>query len=121
MLKKYWKEVIIIGLVFIALGIFYVLSINNKNDAYAYVHHKDELILEIDLSKINNTTTYDVMGSYSTLYLECQKNQIRVKDVEETCPNKICINYGYVSNGVIICAPNEIMIKVVQKNSLVDA
>ncbi len=38
-----------------------------------------------------------------------------------TCPNHICVNYGWVKNGSLVCVPNGIVVVAEEKESRVDA
>lgn len=38
-----------------------------------------------------------------------------------TCPGKICVNYGWTSEGSIVCVPNGIVVKTLKSEDHVDA
>ncbi|MDN5279689.1 MAG: NusG domain [Clostridiales bacterium] len=38
-----------------------------------------------------------------------------------TCPHGICVNYGWVSNGSVVCVPNGILVKTLENDEAIDA
>lgn len=70
------------------------------------------VIREISLDKIDKKVTIEYHGEYPGL-IEAEKGRIRFK--EALCPDKVCVNTGWVSRTgqIAVCLPGKIMIKIV--------
>ncbi|MCQ2542682.1 MAG: NusG domain II-containing protein [Lachnospiraceae bacterium] len=110
-MKKADWILIITGLL-IALA-FVLFLLTQKNSGYANVYYDGDLIETINLN-IDKTYTYQF--EENTNIVSVNNGQIAV--IESNCPNKDCINMGYISKNkqVIVCLPHKFSISVVNKN-----
>ena len=105
----------------IAIGLFFVLSCVAAVAVYqfhgggniAYVYQSGELIDEINLDTVTTPYTFRVendRGEYNVISVE----QGRISVIEASCPDHICMNTGWISDGVfpIVCLPNELVIQI---------
>lgn len=86
---------------------------NNLGDKIAKIYKDGELIQEIDLNKVSESYTIKIdseNGNYNIVRVE--NGRISVSDA--SCPDKICVNTGYITNGSvpISCLPNKLIIKI---------
>ncbi len=73
---------------------------------------------EIQSFSLNDEVEYQIEtedGGYNLLVIQGGKAFIK----EASCPDQICVNHRPVSNvgETIVCLPNEIVVKVIEKNS----
>ena len=87
----------------------------------AYVYKDGLLIHTIPLNDIREPRQYMVQTS------EQDYNMIQVKSgaiciCEASCPDKICVNQGYISNSLvpITCLPNRLVIELKADNAASD-
>lgn len=79
-----------------------------------------KLIKTIDLNAVASPYEFTVEnGGYNTIRAE--KGKIAV--IHADCPDKICVNRGYIMNGAlpIVCLPNRLVITVKGSDSEIDA
>lgn len=98
------------------IGAYFILP---KGEATIAVITMDGKILkEIDLSNTKNTTfNIDYTAHY---IIEVKDKKIRI--IEATCPDKICVATGFISKAgqVIACLPNRLLIEIKGKQNDVD-
>jgi hypothetical protein len=51
-----------------------------------------------------------VNGSHGRAVVEIKDGKVRMKEAE--CENHICVKQGWISHGVIVCLPNNIVVTV---------
>ena len=109
--KNDFKLIFILIIFIIILFPFF----NIKNNDKALVYYKNELILSIDL---NIDKTYEVNGKNGTVKIVVKDNKIKVDS--ENSPKHICSKQGYISKSYesIVCLPNEIVIKIENKEEI---
>lgn len=96
--------------------------LKNQDLTYtAYVYKDGTLIHIIPLNEIQNTRHYMIQTS------EQDYNMIQVKSgaiciCEASCPDKICVGQGYISNSLvpITCLPNRLVIELKADNPASD-
>ncbi len=111
-MKKYILYLILIFAV-LGLAAASVLVLNIKKEgAKAKIYSDGELIETIDLENVSE-------GYEFTVYCEDGENVIRAEQgricvVSASCPDKVCINQGWISDGVmpIVCLPNKLVIEI---------
>ncbi len=119
-MKKYLKHIIVgflIVIVFIILLVTWVLiNAQRISNAVANVYQYGELIQSIDLNKVEDSFTFqivDVNGGYNTVLVE--HGCISITD--SSCADQICVHQGKISDSVIpiVCLPNQLVIKIESK------
>ncbi len=114
-----YKDIILI-LVFLNISIAMIVFINNNTEVAtsASVYYKNDLIMTIDMTE-KEQRTYTVDGTNGDVVIEVVDGKIRV--FQENSPFNICSKQGYIENAheVLICLPNDIIIKL-EGNSDID-
>lgn len=80
--------------------------------AVAAVYQDGRLLRTIDLSAVEEPYTFTVDGPAGTNTIEVEPGRIRV--AHAGCPDQVCVNQGWISNGVvpIVCLPNGLVIQI---------
>ena len=81
-----------------------------------------ELVEEINLSAVTAPYTFTVEGPggfTNTILVEPG----RVRVLEAGCPDQVCVNQGYISDGAvpIVCLPNRLVIEITGGGDSLDA
>ena len=105
----------------IALISLCVMFFINKNEAIkvAEIYSDNTLIHRVDLSKVNEAYELPVSFDGHTNVVLIERGKISVKTAD--CPDKLCVNQGYLSSYPIVCVPNKLYIKSADSASDVDA
>lgn len=104
---------LIIVLLFITIITF--LTISQKEAKSAIVYYQNKPILNIDLKTDN---TYEVNGTNGKVKIIVKNKKIKVES--ENSPKHLCSKQGYISKSyeTIVCLPNEIVIKINNKDEI---
>ncbi len=99
-----------------AAGIVY-MSTNAQDKKYACIYEDGVLIHKINLSEVKKPYTISIGGNAVLV----EKGQISMTDAD--CPDELCIKQGAISDDArpIVCLPNNIVIKLTNDESDVDA
>ena len=114
---------IIIFTVFCAVCLcVFFLQNNVKSGVLAQIKQGDKVIKTIDLSKVKEPyeeKVTDGHGGYNIIRVE--KGRIAV--IEANCPDKICVNQGYIDNGSvpIVCLPHRLSVTIINGEKDIDA
>lgn len=116
MRNKINKYDIALIVVIIAVNVFILfyggLNTVEKGQKIAYVYSDNKLVGEYTLTEDYKTEFSVEMstGSYNTIHIEDGKVWIH----DATCPDKICLNQGKISNDgeLIVCLPNRLMVQI---------
>lgn len=101
--------IIIINILILIYG---GMNAAEKGKKIAYIYSDNRLVGEYTLTedyktefKVENGTDYNIV------HIEGGKVWIK----EATCPDKICLHQGKISNDgeIIVCLPNRLMVKIV--------
>lgn len=103
-------------IVIIAVNVFILvyggLNTVEKGQKIAYVYSDNKLVGEYTLTEDYKTEfSVDIStGSYNTIHIEDGKVWIH----DATCPDKICLNQGKISNDgeLIVCLPNKLLVQI---------
>lgn len=97
-----------------ALIVAWILITQEKvSNAVANIYQNGTLIRSIDLEAVEESYTFKIEGengAYNTILVE--PGYISITDA--SCPDKVCISQGRISDGVlpITCLPNGIVIQI---------
>ena len=123
-LKKYLKEIILIGSICLVSLVLILIFRPKSGDVsatiYAKIDGKTEEITKIDLSTVNKSDIIDIkIGDY-VITVEVKHNAIRV--VDAPCHHKDCIRSGFASspNKPIICLDLNYTIIITSNDSDMD-
>ena len=112
------KIIISIGVILIICVALNVYIFNYKLDnVTADVYRNGELIKSLDLS---DDCEFVITGDYGENTVTVRHGQICISHAD--CRDQICVNQGWISNGVvpIVCLPNKIVIEIETDNSDAD-
>ena len=111
--------ILILSLLLVAVTCLVLVLVNRtKNNLVAKVSVQNEVVLTIDLSKMEEEDYY-VEGLHGTVHIHTKDGAIAI--VESDCPHQDCVRMGYVSttNRPIICTYNAVYI-IIEGDSLND-
>jgi len=114
---KFWIIIIAIFLVISCAAAIAVMMYTGVGNI-ACVYQGGEQIERINLDTVTVPYTITVEtadGGYNTISVE----QGRICVTDASCPDHVCIDTGWISDGVIpiVCLPNELVIQIEGKNS----
>ena len=71
------------------------------------------LLEEIDLDKVDKPYSFTLEDGRGSNTVQVDQGRIRIAEAD--CPDQICVNQGWISNGAvpIICLPHRVMIEIV--------
>lgn len=86
----------------------------------AVITHDSKLIKQIELSSLNRTQTIDLTNEGIHQVIRAEKGRIRF--VESNCPNKTCVNTGWLTKpgDKAVCIPSHVFVKVVGEKKQTD-
>lgn len=98
-----------IALLTAAWSIICAVTVSNP---VACIYSDGKLLYEINLNQVSETYTLIVPYGDSSNTITVSQGKICVSDAD--CPDKVCINTGWISNGIvpIICLPNRLEIRI---------
>ena len=104
-----------VGIILISLFILGLFKLGNNQDKEAIVYHGNDIVLKIDLTD-SSKREYTVTGDNGDVLIETEGGKVRV--VDEISPKHLCSIQGFVDSSMesIICLPNNIVIKIVDKD-----
>ena len=108
-----WDFYVLLLIIFLStIALKYYLA--PEEGKFCTVYVEGEEVLELPLSVDTET---EIPGTHALLTISRGGASI----TENDCPNKICIKTGFVSDagGVIVCAPNKIVVRISGEKSYV--
>ena len=121
-MKKNVKYIIagtVVVVMIAALIVAWIFITQTKvSNAVANIYQNGTLIRSIDLETVEESYTFKIEGengAYNTVLVE--PGHISITD--SSCPDKVCISQGRISDGVlpITCLPNGIVIQIETQNT----
>lgn len=106
---------LIAGIIFAAgiTGCVIILNLPGKNTVK--ISQNGMVIREIDLSKAEDQFIETKFEGRKNI-IEIKDGKIRVSDAD--CPDKICVNTGWLSAGIpIVCLPNRLVIEFAENET----
>ena len=109
--KTLRNDLILIGSIILLIigGLLAVLLTRKKDNLFAKIYVKNELIQEVNLMAEKNHE-FEIDGAKGKLTVSIKDHAIGV--IEADCPHQDCVHVGYVkeTNRPIICAYNQVYI-----------
>ena len=101
------------------MAVRYLQTSDNKT---AKIYQNGEIIREINLNTLTEPIEFEITderGHKNTV--KAEKGRIRITSAD--CPDKVCVNQGWIENGVvpIVCLPNKVTIEITGADSDIDA
>ena len=119
------NKAVISGLVILLLFSFAVTAIRylrTSDNKTAKIYRNGEIIREINLDTLTEPIEFEITDeSGHKNAVRAEKGRIRITSAD--CPDKVCVNMGWIENGVvpIVCLPNKVTIEITGANSDIDA
>ena len=109
--KTLRNDLILIGSIILLIigGLLAVLLTRKKENLFAKIYVKNELVQEVNLST-EKDHEFEIDGAKGKLIISIKDHSIGV--IEADCPHQDCVHVGYVkeTNRPIICAYNQVYI-----------
>lgn len=122
-MKKVYFYIALCAVFFIIAitGIIYVKNFLPNDTTVVEIVQDDVVLKKIDLAKVKEKQIYTVEYQGRKNTIEIDKDKIRI--IEAQCPDKTCIKKGYLTkDGLpIVCLPNHLFIRYVNKDSSIDS
>lgn len=88
-----------------------------ENSAVAVIKQENNIIQTIDLYEVSEPYEFEVAdenGGHNKISVE----QGRIAVIDADCPDKVCVNQGYIDNGAvpIVCLPHRLSITITSGN-----
>lgn len=101
--------VVVIVLVF-ELVMLVWQNIRSKDNTVAEIVSDGKVVNTIDLSDIDEAYEFEVRNESGYNKIRAEKGRIAV--IEADCPDKVCVNQGYITGGglPIVCLPHKLTI-----------
>ena len=98
------------------------LRINKNEGTVAQIKQGDKVIKTIDLSNLKEPYEEkidDGHGGYNII----RAGNGKIAVIEANCPDKICVNQGYIDNSAvpIVCLPHKLSVTIINGENNVDA
>lgn len=114
---KFW--VILIAIILLLSIVASIMIFSSHSDFnYVSIYQNGKLIERINLDTV--TLPYDIIihaneNDYNVITVE----PCRICVSDASCPDRVCINTGWLSNGniPIVCLPNELVIQAESGNA----
>lgn len=77
----------------------------------AVITQDNKLVERIDLDTVTVAREIEIIGKYHEI-IAVEKGRIRFKEAD--CPNKICVNTGWLEEpgDVAVCLPNRVVVRI---------
>lgn len=109
--KTLRNDLVLIGSIILLIigGLLAVLLTRKKDNLFAIIYVKNELIQEVNLMA-EKDHEFEIDGAKGKLTVSIKDHAIGV--IEADCPHQDCVHVGYVkeTNRPIICAYNQVYI-----------
>ncbi|MCC8015294.1 MAG: NusG domain II-containing protein [Eubacterium sp.] len=105
----------------LALICFYFYGVKKEQGVRALIYKDGELIKTVSLENVSEPYEFEIRDGESFNVIRVEEGRIRV--VSASCPDKVCVNSGYISDGVmpIVCLPNKLVIEIDGAETAADA
>ncbi len=114
------KFVIVLIIVSLLFGIFIQYVLRRNQEKLLVILSDGELFMKVPISDSTNLGPILVKSKEGFLYVIVNKGKVKV--IESTCKDKLCIKQGEISKvgESIVCLPNRISISIVGTDKYVD-
>lgn len=114
--KSDFNLILLVSIISI-LSILILKTLEPNGSKKALVYYQDKVILTIDLDA-KEYAKYKVEGKNGDILIIRDNGKVRV--CEENSPRHLCSKQGFIESvyEVIVCLPNEVVIKIVNDNNL---
>lgn len=113
-MKNYKKDILVVLiLLVIALGFFWVLRFIHRKPADVVEIYREDTLIKI--YSINDNGQYEIKNGGDTNQIIIEDGEVFIR--EANCPDKLCVKQGRISKSgeSIICLPHKIVVKISSK------
>ena len=95
-----------------ASAAFILLGNKETNSPIARITRDGVLLEEIERDKVTGPYSFTLKDGSGTNTVLVEKGRIRISEAD--CPDQICVNQGYISDGTvpIVCLPHKLIIEI---------
>lgn len=111
--KTLYYVIALIFLLIIGISCSIFIYRHESSQCTAYIYQDGTLIEAIDLNNVSENYTFDIYGDNGAFNtVEVHPGEIGI--VTASCPDKVCINMGFIKNDMlpITCLPNKLVIQI---------
>ena len=104
---------VLILIVILSAAIILIRGVVTSDRRIAVIYKNGEIVREINLDKVTEPIEFTVEGDNGERNtVRAERGRIRI--TEASCPDKICVNQGWIENAVvpIVCLPNKVTIEL---------
>ena len=108
------RVILFLLLAAVAASAAWLLLRDGDTDAPTARILRDGVLLEvIDLDRVAEPYSFTLEDGRGSNTVQVDQGRIRIAEAD--CPDQICVNQGWISNGAvpIICLPHRLMIEIV--------
>jgi len=118
--NKFWA-ILVLCVLMISVLISAVIFIYQGSGTVASVYQSGTLIKQIHLDTVSTPYTF-VVESDDQRFNIISVEQGRICVTDASCPDHVCVNTGWISDGVIpiVCLPNELVIQIESASNNID-
>ena len=104
-----------------ASAAFLLLPKKGTASPVARITRDGVLLEEIDLAQVEEPYSLTLEDGSGTNTVLVEPGRIRVSEAD--CPDQVCVNQGYISDGTvpIVCLPHKLMVEIVGGGGDLDA
>ena len=116
------KVIVFLLFAAVAASAAYLLFRDGGTDApVARISWDGALLEEFDLDQVDEPYTYTFKHENETNTITVERGRVCIS--EANCPDQICVNQGWISDGTvpIVCLPHRLMIEIVGAGGNLDA
>ena len=113
-MKRHKTDWIVLGIVLLlvagSLIPYFVITSMSVENLIASIYRRDELLMQLDLSKEDEERVFVIEGIHSEMEIAVKHNAIKV--LHSDCPGQDCVHMGYRDKpgAPIVCAYNGVSI-----------
>ena len=109
------------ALVLICAAVMLLRGVFTSGNRIAVVYLNGEVVREIELDKITEPLEFDITADGHTNCVRAEQGRIRMLSAD--CPDKVCVNQGWIDNGAvpIVCLPHKVTIEIKGGSAEIDA
>ena len=107
------KVILLLLLAAVAASAAYILLRNSDTDSVvARIARDGDLLEEIDLNKVDKPYSLTFEDGSGTNTVQVEQGRIRISEAD--CPDQICVNQGWISDGTvpIVCLPHRFIVEI---------
>ncbi len=96
-----------------ASAAYLLLRDGGTDSPVARITRDGVLLEEIDLQRVDAPYSFSLEDGSGTNIVQVERGRVRVSEAD--CPDQVCVNQGWITDGTapIVCLPHKLMIEIV--------